>query len=74
MSLSDPTYGPHVLVCVRVRGAFQKKKEKKGVKQFRGSMDFDHIIPQLKFHTSVPPPPSPKSGWSLRLLPASSSA
>ena len=26
MSLSDSMYGPHVLVCVRVRGAFQKKK------------------------------------------------
>ena len=28
MSLSEPTYGPHALVCVRVRGAFQKKKKK----------------------------------------------
>jgi hypothetical protein len=25
-------YGPHVLVCVRVRGAFKKKKKKKKVK------------------------------------------
>ena len=24
LSLSEPTYGPHVLVCVRVRGAFQQ--------------------------------------------------
>ena len=29
MSLSEHMYGPHVLVCVRVRGAFQKKKKKK---------------------------------------------
>ena len=29
MSLSELMYGPHVLVCVRVRGAFQKKKKKK---------------------------------------------
>ena len=28
MSLSEPTYAPHVLVCVRVRGAFQKKNKK----------------------------------------------
>ena len=28
MSLSDSTYGPHVLVCVRARGAFPKKKKK----------------------------------------------
>ena len=28
MSLSEHMYGPHVLVCVRVRGAFQKKKKK----------------------------------------------
>ena len=28
MSLSEPTYAPHVLVCVRVRGAFKKTKTK----------------------------------------------
>ena len=27
MSLSEQMYGPHVLVCVRARGAFQKKKK-----------------------------------------------
>ena len=29
MSLSELMYGPHVLVCVRVRGAFQKKNNNK---------------------------------------------
>ena len=29
MSLSDPTYAPHVLVCVRVRGAFPPPPKKK---------------------------------------------
>ena len=29
MSLCESMCGPHVLVCVRVRGAFQKKKKKK---------------------------------------------
>ena len=29
MSLSEHMYGPHVLVCVRARGAFQKTKQNK---------------------------------------------
>ena len=29
MSLCESMYGPHVLVCVRVRGVFQKKRKKK---------------------------------------------
>ena len=27
-------YGPHVLVCVRARGAFKKKKEKRSVSTY----------------------------------------
>ena len=32
MSLCDPMYGPHVLVCVRARGVFQKNKTKKSLR------------------------------------------
>jgi hypothetical protein len=31
LSLSESMYGPHVLVCVRARGAFPKKKKKKNL-------------------------------------------
>ena len=31
MSLSEHMYGPHVLVRVRVRGAFQKKTKNKNL-------------------------------------------
>ena len=40
MSLCDYMYGPHVLVCVRVRGAFKKKNKKKRYLRQREAISF----------------------------------
>ena len=52
MSLSDHMYGPHVLVCVRVRGAFQKKKKSNIILQYNILVVFYPALP-YSYHVSV---------------------
>ena len=56
MYLSEPMYGPHVLVCVRVRDAFKKKKKKK--KKESGALTTElsrRILSVLKYKVHVRP-------------------